>query len=138
MGAKKGIPSWNKGIYNNKQTFNDHQKEILCNKNTSNHKNAYTDRVKMSVFSHYSPELLCNCCHESEYEFLTIDHMKDRSIYGHGNNIKSGWNLINWIYQNDFPDGFRILCFNCNSGRSKFVVDGICPHENMNDWEWEL
>ena len=105
-----------------------------------NHKKAYTDKIRFNVISHYSPNLDCDCCHESEYEFLTIDHLNELKSYSHNESIRGGWNLINWIYRNNFPSGFRIMCFNCNSGRGKRNLNGICPHElkNKNDWEWEL
>ena len=133
MAFKKGCIPWNKGVYDSKQNGETNREK------TKNVKKAYTDRIKFTVFSHYSPNLDCICCHESEYEFLTLDHINDKIEYNHTKTTK-GWNLINWIYQNKYPDGFRVACFNCNSGRGKHNMNGICPHElkNKNDWEWEL
>jgi hypothetical protein len=64
----------------------------------------------------------CACCGESTYEFLVIDH-----INGGGNKQrKEGITKISrWLIANNFPEGFRILCHNCNSALGAY---GYCPH----------
>jgi hypothetical protein len=56
-------------------------------------------------------------------EFLTIDH-----INGGGNKhrqqIRS--RICHWLKKNNYPEGFQVLCFDCNLGRS--INGGICPH----------
>ena len=39
---------------------------------------------------------------------------------------KRGSTLHKWIKDNNFPDGFQILCHNCNQAKGYY---GICPHE---------
>ncbi len=80
---------------------------------------------KLQVFEHYGMQ--CSCCGESVYEFLTIDHMnndgaKHRKAIGEG-----GSAIYHWLVKNDFPEGFQILCYNCNCG--KRINSGICPHQ---------
>jgi hypothetical protein len=84
--------------------------------------------VKEEVFNKYG--MSCACCGESNIGFLTIDH-----INGGGAKQKksgeigaNGGVLYRWLKRNNFPDGFRTLCWNCNSGR--FFNGGICPHES--------
>ena len=144
MVFKQGDIPWNKGIHGKTQTVIEirEKNRMWYHKtkfNRKNHKKTYTDKIRKHVIEHYSPTLRCVCCNESEYEFLTIDHISNKNEYGHSEKIKGGWNLINWIYQNNFPSGFRVLCWNCNSGRGKRNTNGVCPHEKRkNDWEWEL
>lgn len=83
------------------------------------------------VIKHYSRgENKCNCCNESNIMFLTVDH-----IYNNGNShrkeigSKSGQDTYRWLIKNNFPEGFQILCFNCNLGKS--INKGICPHNNQ-------
>jgi hypothetical protein len=38
-----------------------------------------------------------------------------------------------WLKRHNFPPGFRILCFNCNSGRH--LNGGICPHLTKIDFQ---
>lgn len=72
--------------------------------------------------------LSCACCDESEYTFLTIDHIvPGRPESGPPNR------LYQWLYANGYPGGFQTLCFNCNVAKG---VKRQCPHrfrEPMSD-----
>lgn len=79
-------------------------------------------KEKMRIISHYSNENMnCSCCKESNIEFLTVDHINGGG-HKHRKEIK---NLYSWLKRNHYPDGFRILCMNCNFALGKF---GYCPH----------
>jgi len=69
----------------------------------------------------------CNCCGEKHYQFLAIDHVDDRYGTGKSHRKRNGASLCNWLIKNGFPEGFRVLCHNCNLGRS--LNGGICPHK---------
>lgn len=74
------------------------------------------------VLSHYSGgSLLCECCHESLFEFLTIDHIGG----GGAAHRKLVSNLDLWLIGENFPSGFRVLCHNCNFADG---IYGSCPH----------
>jgi hypothetical protein len=97
-------------------------------------RNAYSknkrDAERMLVLMHYSGGVIqCACCGELELEFLGMDHIHGRKKYNH----KIHWGgsmLYRWLIKNGFPDGFRVLCLNCNFARSKRNNhDGLCPHE---------
>lgn len=78
----------------------------------------------ISVINFYSNgDMNCACCGEDELTFLTIDHINNNGAE-HRRNIKK--NLYDWLIQNDYPEGFQILCFNCNCG--KYRNGGKCPH----------
>ena len=67
---------------------------------------------KLKVMTHYSngsPE--CKFCGIVDIDVLTLDH-----INGGGNQHKkvTKSHTYRWIINNDFPDGFQVLCFNCN------------------------
>lgn len=76
----------------------------------------------------------CNCCGETEPLFLTLDHANDdgkshREMLG----TLGGAKLYKWLRDNNYPDGFQVLCSNCNHGRSR--NKGICPHQvKRNDY----
>ena len=68
----------------------------------------------------------CSCCGESTYQFLSIDHIK-----GGGNKHRKAvkaQNLYWWIIKNNFPEGFQILCHNCNLAKGFY---GRCPHDML-------
>jgi hypothetical protein len=73
------------------------------------------------VFEHYGQ--LCACCGESNKEFLTIDHIKGG---GSKHREEIGPGLYEWLIKNDFPEGFRTLCWNCNLSLGSY---GYCPHQ---------
>ena|SRR3990167_2533984 len=85
----------------------------------------YGKKIKNEILSHYSsPSPKCACCAESLMEFLAIDHINPKGAYGHKKGI-SGISLYLWIRKNGFPQGFRVLCHNCNQSLGFY---GYCPH----------
>ena len=88
--------------------------------------------LKIKIFYIYSKKLsnskipCCACCKEKfSHEFLAIDHINGRKIHGH----KKGWGgtaMYHWLEKNNYPDGFQVLCHNCNIAKGVF---GICPHQ---------
>lgn len=68
----------------------------------------------------------CACCGERAVEFLAIDH-KDGGGYEHRKSNKDVVsNLDRWLVKNGLPDGFRVLCHNCNQCLGSW---GYCPHQ---------
>jgi hypothetical protein len=77
----------------------------------------------------------CECCGESQYEFMAIDHRfgdgaaHRKSMKGKNSSL-NGINFFNRILKEikDKTDGnrYRILCHNCNSAIGWY---GHCPHE---------
>lgn len=75
---------------------------------------------RLACIKHYGN--VCACCGESEYEFLSIDHIGG----GGTQHRKTGVSKIcRWLIKNKFPQGFRILCHNCNQA---IGFHGSCPH----------
>jgi len=82
-------------------------------------------RYKMKVFEHYSHgKLACDCCEEKIIEFLSIDHINGGGIK-HRKMTGSGIAFYRWLINHNFPEGFRVLCMNCNHSYGHF---GYCPH----------
>lgn len=87
----------------------------------------YLDKFRIKVFDYYGST--CNCCGETNKMFLTIDHVNnDGNIHRHpGGRRISGVHLYRIIVRDSYPDGYQVLCMNCNYG--KHVNGGVCPHE---------
>lgn len=80
-------------------------------------------KLKKLIFNHYGN--FCKCCGETHLEFLTIDHIDG----GGGRHRKEiGSELYPWLKKNNFPEGFRTLCLNCNFSLGHF---NHCPHNNL-------
>ncbi len=85
-------------------------------------------RWKMSrqVFDMYGWR--CECCGEREPMFLSIDHIEGKGNIHREETKKMGSNdWYKFLIENNFPEGFRTLCLNCNLGRQR--NGGICPHK---------
>lgn len=78
--------------------------------------------LRQKAFDHYGRK--CVCCGESQEEFLVIDHVNND---GAQHRKRVGNNIYRWLRDNSYPQGFQILCQNCNWGR--YVNNGICPHK---------
>jgi hypothetical protein len=79
------------------------------------------------VLEHYGAQ--CACCSEKEPIFLTVDHIHNdgaqhRRLSGGRMKAEKLWK---WLVDNEFPEGFQILCWNCNCGKHR--NGGICPHQ---------
>ena len=86
------------------------------------------NRLKVLVFSHYSPNGIpqCACCKEQRLIFLTLDHMDGNGAkHKRSLGIHGGSALYCWLKKNNYPPGYRVLCFNCNYAIFHL---GFCPH----------
>lgn len=69
--------------------------------------------------------LKCACCNENELAFLTIDHVNND---GYLTPLKTSLALYRLVIKEGWPKQYRVLCFNCNTGRH--INGGTCPHGN--------
>jgi hypothetical protein len=89
----------------------------------------YQNKLKNEVISYYSNgEMKCACCDERTLDFLSIDHINGRKQFNHGFGF-GGYPFHLWLKKNNFPDGFRILCYNCNCYLGKRGNNKICIHK---------
>lgn len=88
----------------------------------------YIPILQKEVLTHYgNGKLACVCCGESEFVFLTIDHINGRKQSERKNPKMRGWMLKQYLRTRNYPSGYQTLCWNCNSGRA--LNKGICPHK---------
>jgi len=95
----------------------------LCFECSSAQSKEVRRRRKWKVLLHYgNGNLVCVCCGEDKYEFLTLDH-----ILGNGKSHRENvGDVYTWAVRNNFPSGLRVLCMNCNIS---FGLYGYCPHD---------
>lgn len=90
----------------------------------------YWHKVKLNVMIYYSSNPpKCACCGEEHIEFLTMDHINGGGIK-HRKEVKGAYKLCLWLKKNNYPEGFRVLCMNCNHfiGRNS-QYKRLCPHQ---------
>ena len=69
----------------------------------------------------------CECCGETEWTFLTVDHMTPSSRKPH--KTRGTLSMLYNLRRRKWPrEGYRLHCFNCNLGRER-ASDRLCIHE---------
>ena len=88
--------------------------------------------LKREVFTFYSKKLSksnkpsCNCCGENtSLDFLCMDHVSGRKK-GKQMDTRRRNALYSYLKRNNYPSGYQVLCWNCNSAKFVYLV---CPHK---------
>lgn len=86
--------------------------------------NARRLKLRQEAIAHYGGK--CECCGESQYEFLAIDH-KNNDGAAHRKSLNSGQRreIFSYLKKQGWPEEFRVLCHNCNCAIGFY---GYCPH----------
>lgn len=121
----------------NPDKYKKHQKE---------HRQRHPDRVRRqrresgkrlrdSVIAAYGGPV-CVCCGETCESMLTIDHIngdgaEHRKLLAKDKSYASGRSgLGDYLYRDlrdrGFPEGFQVLCYNCNISKHR---KGVCEHK---------
>lgn len=91
---------------------------------------AYRTRLKDECFDAYGG-YKCVCCGEELKMFLTLDHINnDGAMHRKVIKQRGGIGIYTWMRRHNFPEGFQVLCFNCNHGKQ--LNGGTCPHKENN------
>lgn len=82
-------------------------------------------RLRAAIFDHYGTK--CVCCGETEPKFLCIDHING----GGAKHVREiGGNFYHWLKKSGYPEGFQVLCHNCNMAKGFY---GSCPHQDQGE-----
>lgn len=81
--------------------------------------------LKRQVLEAYG--MRCTCCGESQYEFLSLDHINDDGNI-HRREVGLGTGIYHWAKKHAFPPSLQILCYNCNFAKGSH---GYCPHQGV-------
>ena len=77
------------------------------------------EKVKYDVFLHYSEIIsgsdvpCCAICEETEFLFLTIDHIHGRKTAEEKRGVMKSDELYRKL-RREWPDEYQVLCYNCN------------------------
>lgn len=76
-------------------------------------KSAKHERDKEAVINVLTNgEGTCRWCGQGDLDVLCLDHVNDNGA-AHRRTIKTT-NSYQWIIKHGYPEGFQVLCFNCN------------------------
>jgi hypothetical protein len=81
-----------------------------------------TREIRLRVLLHYSPNLICQRCGFSDERALSIHHVnhdgaahrKQLSKRFKSRSLASN-TTYRWLIEQNFPDGFKVYCMNCQS-----------------------
>ena len=115
---------WREQHKRNKIKRNEQSKEY-----DKTHKEQSRQRIqekRRKCLEHYSDgTVACKCCNENTYEFLSLDHINGGGTQ-HRRILRK--RIESWLVQNNFPEGYQVLCHNCNMAKGYY---GKCPHEGQ-------
>ena len=120
-----------------KEKFQNEREEFIKEKSQSPEfrewKKKFTQKVELEVLTEYSKRVsnsdipCCACCGENSHiEFLTVNHIKGRDEMSAEEKALSGIKVYHWLSLHQFPDGYQVLCRNCDSAKTML---GKCPHQ---------
>lgn len=111
--------------YQNAWLKSDAGKRYLAGREA--YKREHRQRLKRLVMNAYGGK--CACCGEAELSFLCMDHVNEdgaehrRALRAAG---RGGDSIYYWLRDSGFPDGFQVLCANCNLSKH---IHGACAHQ---------
>lgn len=83
--------------------------------NYLSHSRDMTLARRWSVLDRYSnSKRECSLCQENHWELLVVDHIKGGGTKHRKEVTGLGSSFYIWIINNQYPDGYRVLCHNCN------------------------
>ena len=99
-------------VLTSKRKYNKKNREKVNRSSTEGRKER-----RLIVLLHYSNgKPMCACCGNNDYDKLTIDHIIPRS----GEHLlkhMTGSRIYGWLINNNFPDGYQVLCASCNCSK---------------------
>lgn len=89
----------------------------------------YRDKIRRWALEHYSTSPpFCACCGERTYQFLGIDHINGGGRRHRKSLGGSTTAMLNRMRKRGWPEGFQVLCYNCNLAKGFY---GRCPHRDV-------
>lgn len=88
----------------NKENYKINKIDIL------NKKKLRYQLLRQTVLSHYSPTLSCSICGNNDIRVLDLHHEENIG----SKHRKEIGDILYWIKKNNFPEGYLVLCANCN------------------------
>lgn len=76
----------------------------------------------MMYYSNPQGSVVCNNCGEQDIDVLCIDHIKGGgSKHRKELGMQAGGRFYLYLQQQDYPEGYQVLCYNCNTKKSKYM-----------------
>ncbi len=81
----------------------------------------YLNKIKALMHcSNPIGSLICNNCGEQDIDVLCIDHINGGGNRHNKTLNSQGTNICLWLIKNNYPEGYQVLCANCNMKKTRF------------------
>lgn len=126
-----------KSCYNKEATKTPEQQKVYRDKHPE--KRQFWNRKqklknKIEVLSHYANPLKCAMCGETDIIVLSIDHINGGGRK-HMAEVGSGDSFRYWLKRNNYPEGYQVLCMNCQLRKLNKHLYSILPEVvDMNNY----
>lgn len=107
--------------YSRKYYYANREKEIIRSM-VGNAKRYH--KLRFKAIQRYGGQ--CSCCGEDIFIFLSIHHVNKDGNKHRRELKKKSLNIYEWLKKENYPEGFMVLCRNCNWAESH----GGCPHKD--------
>jgi hypothetical protein len=96
-----------------KQYYQEHKEECKARMRSRGQK------IKNKVLAAYCDDEIIKCkkCSEDDVRILTLDHVNGGGGKHRSTCRENGTNVYDDLIKNNFPEGFQILCPNCNHAK---------------------
>ena len=71
------------------------------------------------AYSNPNGVTVCNNCGEQDIDVLCLDHIQGDGYVQRKEIRKLGSGMYQWLKKNNYPQGFQVLCYNCNMKKSR-------------------
>ncbi len=99
-----------------------------CNAKGAERTREFNRKLKMNAFNQYGGSV-CVGCGITDPDLLTVDHIENDGASHRKMDKLAKNNMYRWLVKNNYPEGFQILCWNCNMGkqikRAHAKADGL-------------
>jgi len=100
-----------------------------------------SEQLKKDVLSNYcKKEIKCSKCNKTNITYLTIDHIKGGGKQ-HCKTVGYGKNFYLWLKRNNYPNGFQVLCMNCQWVKKienkECKINKIDNKKSLNKTAWD-
>ena len=121
---KQKINEYTRKYYQeNKQELKEHEKKYRQKhiQEIGERTKKYRTGKRRKVLMHYSNGTMkCANCGYNIFEGLIIDHINGGGNKQRRENPRMGKHLTAWLFKNNYPKGFQVLCWNCNFLKSAY------------------
>lgn len=107
-------------LYRENRTEEQARLEVFESKMRNKEYN-HLSKVKAVInYSNPKGSAICNNCGEQDIDLLCLDHIDGKGKRHRKELNVGGSGFYRWLERQGYPQGFQVLCYNCNMKKERF------------------